>query len=113
MDYSKFLGTWMNTYRSGHVIDQFKLIEENGTLMIQVQVSGTTNSWGRVPAKIYVAANMPDKIAGFEVLYDLEASRHLLSINENKGLLVAAGFHNDKKNTDRQPYFSREFFYKT
>ena len=112
MDYSNFLGTWMNTLRKGHTIDYFRLFEDEGALMIEVQKSGSVSSWGKAPMQLFWTEKEPQKITAFEAKYDLGETEHNLSIYENKGLMVVATFHRIKDNSDRKPFFTREFFIK-
>ncbi len=112
MDYSKYLGLWVNTYQQGHTISQFRLYEKDGQLMIETETTFKPNNWGSTRAFPFGYASAPDKFAAFEAHYALETTDSRLQVYENKGLLIVAGFHHTKPVSGKQAFFTREFFLK-
>ena len=109
MDFKKYLGRWVNTFKQDHIIDHFLLSEENGQLMIETFATDSTGHWGKVDATPMGMLKTPEKFAAFEASYDLPDGKVILSVNDSKGLLIIAGFHHRNEGAG---FFSREFFYK-
>lgn len=114
-DLSFYTGTWINTYDKARMIGSVKITEEDGKIIIEPtssQVGHYRGTWGKSEIKPY--AYTPDKqdIVGFMARFDHDEIEAFLAINENKGLLIIAGFFSLKNQEDKSDFLVREFFYK-
>ena len=112
MDYSKYLGTWVNTFPQGHTIAQFRLFEQNGALMMETETTGHPKHWGSTSALPFSFEKDPGKFAAFEARFELDHTEAHLCVNESKGLLIVSAFHHTRPESGKKPFFTREFFYK-
>lgn len=115
IDFSYYLGKWINSYDKARVIGEFKLYEENGKLMINVNGSQTgfhPGEWGSQPVRHHSYGPDTNDIVAFQTRFERDDMEAFLAINENKGLLIIAGFFTFKDNDERSSCFVREFFFK-
>jgi hypothetical protein len=115
VDFSYYLGKWVNTYDKARIIRGFTLSESDGKLKITVDGSAKgyyPGDWGTSPVQHFAYAPDMNDIVAFQSEFDLKDFHALLSINENKGLLVIAGSFTFKNSDLGSDFFVREFFYK-
>jgi hypothetical protein len=114
-DVLKYLGRWKNSYEKARVIGEIMLFEENGKLFIHITGSESgycPGNWETAPVSIHSYAPDTNDVVAFLAQYALEEMDAVLAMNENKGLLIIAGYFTYKKNDGRSDFFVREFFYK-
>jgi hypothetical protein len=112
---SNYLGKWVNTYDKARIISEFTFFENNGELLMTITGSKTGNypgNWKTVPVKFHAYTPDTNDVVAFQAHLDYDELEIFLAINENKGLLVMAGYFTFKKNDGRSDFFVREFFHK-
>ena len=115
VDYSKFLGVWINTYTETKGITQFRFYEQEGQLMVEAQGAEggvCPGDWGSVPAYAYAYKPHMTEAYAFRVDFKMESGNALLAMNENKGLIVIAGYWSYNQDSDQSDHLIREFYYK-
>ncbi len=115
MDLSFYTGTWINTYEKARVIGSVTITEEDGKIMMapkSSEVGYYKGEWGKSELKPHAYAPDKQDIVGFRAHFDLEGIEAFLAINENKGLLIIAGYFGLRDGEDQSDFFVREFFYK-
>ena len=115
IDFSYYLGSWINSYDKARVIGAFRLYEENEQLMISINGSETgfySGDWGSQPVKHYSYSPTTNDIVAFQARFEMEGMEAVLAMNENKGLLIIAGYFTFKDEDKRSSCFVREFFFK-
>ena len=115
VDISEYLGNWKNSYDKARVINSFSIAEENGEVKISVQgaVNGLhPGSWGKEDLKTYAYDPDMNDVVAFRAQFEMENLGAFLAINENKGLIIIAGFFSVKNDPSKSDFFVREFFYK-
>ena len=116
IDLSYYTGTWVNSYEKARVIGGLTITEHNGKIMIAPKSSATGfyhGEWGSSELKPHAYAPDMNDIVAFRAQFHLEDMEAFLAINENKGLLIIAGYFSFKTSDERSDCFVREFFYKT
>ena len=114
IDFSHYIGTWINTYEQSRNIASFELTDDNGQLVMRatgVEGGNTPGDWGNAPCR--PLAYSPEKKAAvaFFTTYELQEMDVKLSVNSNKGILIIAGSCFWKDGSDRADYFFREFYF--
>ena len=112
---SYYLGTWRNSYEKARLIGEFTFFEKEGGLRMSLKNSTESfyqKPWpeGVVTAHSYTPES--NDIVAFKAHFELEDLEAFLAINENKGLLIIAGYISFKGDDSRGDCFVREFFYK-
>ncbi len=113
MDYSKYLGTWVNTLKTGQTMIKFRLYEAQGNLMMETETTFSPKRWENIFLSTYGEEKDPGKFVAFEARYASEAIESLFCANENKGLMVIGGLHKVTSASGQKAYFTREFFVKS
>ena len=114
-DFSYYLGSWTNSYEKARVIGAFRLYEENGQLMIHITGSETgfyPGNWGSQVVKSHSYAPDTNDVVAFQTRFEMGDMEAFLAMNENKGLLIIAGYFTFKDEDERSSCFVREFFFK-
>ena len=105
-------GMWVNSNPNANGIARMLVSEDEGRLSIQVYAIGPDGliDWGKADV-VPVAAGPASRVgAGFTCRYDFGFAEAILQGMIMKGLLVLAEFHSFKDNSNRVPYFVREYF---
>ena len=110
-----YFGRWENSYDKARIIGAFTIFQENGEL--QIAVEGSPNGiypgdWTSTTLKAHSYDPDSDDVVAFQASYNLEDITAFLAINENKGLLIIAGYFTFKTNKGKSDFFVREFFTK-
>ena len=107
VDFSRFLGTWVNSNADTQWFKKFTLSGKDGRYAIRVQCAQEPHDWGEAEVRTYW-----DNIGelAFCAHYDLGHMDSLLAANANKGLFVIAAFHHFKNDPDRENFLCREFY---
>ncbi len=116
MDYTKFLGTWLNAYDNSDAIAKM-IIKPDGDRKMQVQIFGVEG--GRIPGDWGVTTAIPlslrpggTEAAAFKAQFKNDAFEATLAVNDNKGLLVIAAFIYFTDGSNREDVFAREFYFR-
>jgi len=114
-DVLKYLGKWKNSYDKARIIAELILFEEGGELLINV--TGSENGyfpgdWKTAAVRYHSYAPDTNDVVAFQAKFTLDEMEAFLAMNENKGLLIIAGYFTFKKNDERSDFFVREFFHK-
>ncbi|KAA1246570.1 hypothetical protein [Aquimarina sp. RZ0] len=112
---SYYLGTWANSNEKARLIDSFTFFETDGELRMTIKNSETgfyKNDWGTGLVKPHSYGPDTHDIVAFQAHFSREDIDAFLAINENKGLLIIAGYITFKNDEDRSDCFVREFFRK-
>ncbi len=112
---SYYLGTWRNSYDKARLIKEFTLFEKEGG--IRMSLKNSTESFYQKPwpeGEVTAHAYTPESndIVAFKAHFKLEDMEAFFAINENKGLLIIAGYLSFEEADPRGDCFVREFFYK-
>ncbi len=114
-DLSYYTGTWINSYDKARVIASLTITEKDEKIEITLKNSETgfySGEWGSSELKPHAYAPDINDIVAFQARFDLDDMDAFLAINENKGLLIIAGYFSFKPSDNRSDCFVREFFYK-
>jgi len=114
-DLSYYAGKWVNSYDKARVIASLTITEKDGKVEIAPENSKTgfySGEWGSSELKPHAYAPDINDIVAFQTLFNLKDMNAFLAVNENKGLLIIAGYFSFKETDDRSDCFVREFFYK-
>ena len=112
---SYYLGTWRNSYDKARLIGEMNIIQGKDGLQIAIknsQDSFYTGPWEIATLKPHSYAPEINDIVAFQTRIDLDDIEAVLAINENKGLLIIAGYITFKNDNSKTDCFVREFFYK-
>jgi len=110
-----YLGRWVNSYDKARAIGEFTFFVDNGELFMTVTGSKTGNcpgEWGAAPVQVYSYSPDMANVVAFRAQFELEDMQAFLAMNDNKGLLIIAGYFTYKKNKRGSDFFVREFFSK-
>ena len=110
-----YLGKWVNSYDKARVIGDVTFFVNNGELFMAATGSETgyrPGEWKAVPVQFYSYSPDAADVVAFRAQFELEDMCAFLAMNDNKGLLIIAGYFSYKKNEGRSDFFVREFFSK-
>jgi hypothetical protein len=107
VDFTRVLGTWINSNTKTRWIGKFTLTKHNGQIIIHAYGPTSSEDWGEAEVTQYV--DVMNKENAFCARYDRDSVESLLATNMNKGLCVIAGYHKFKDG--QQTDFCREFYY--
>ncbi|MBH8576577.1 hypothetical protein I8752_27015 [Nostocaceae cyanobacterium CENA369] len=107
IDFTPFLGTWINSNTKTKWIEKFILTKHNEQIIMHAYGTESLKDWGETEVTPFVD-NINEK--AFSAKFDRDSVESLLAANMNKGLWVIAAFHKFKDGS--QPNFlCREFYY--
>lgn len=115
IDLSYYTGKWVNSYDKARVLSALSISEKDGKIEISPENAATgfyTGTWGSSALKPYAYGPETNDIVAFQAHFKMEDMEAFLAVNENKGLLIIAGYFSFKENDNRSDCFVREFFYK-
>ena len=112
---AEYMGTWRNSYEKARLIEEFTFFEEDGTMKISIKNSKESfyqNPWNIGTVKPHGYTPDSNDIVAFKGHIKMDDMEAFFAINENKGLLIIAGYLTFKDEDPRSDCFVREFFYK-
>ena len=113
LDLSSLIGKWTNTNPATGGIAEIHVNQVDNALEIQVfgaQSPGLFD-WGVRPATAYAYEVTGEIVAGFELTYEFEDQRALVTAIHNRGVLVIHTYHKFKDDDLRTNYICKEFFH--
>jgi hypothetical protein len=112
IDHAVLIGTWVNSNPDTTGIARMVVEEINGELSVRTLAIGTTGliDWGTSEITVYGSSPSSDAAAGFACRYDFGFAETLLQGMLLKGLMVLAQLHRFKDDSDRVPFFVREYY---
>lgn len=112
IDTRALLGTWVNSNPEANGIARMIVTATDGKLSVQTLANGPDGliDWGRADIAPFAGNPASQVGAGFTCRYDFGFAEAGLQGMIMKGLLVLAEFHSFKDDSDRVPYFVREYF---
>jgi hypothetical protein len=112
IDHAGLIGTWVNSNPNTTGIARMVVEEINGELSVRTLAIGTTGliDWGSSEITVYGSSPSSDAAAGFACRYDFGFAETLLQGMLLKGLMVLAQLHRFKDDSDRVPFFVREYY---
>ncbi len=115
VDLSPYLGEWENCNGVSKAIAKAILSEKEGTLYFQAfgVGEGELIDWGEVPVEVFTGA--PDDIIalGFVTSYEFPDMQVTVCSNVKRGILVLQVYTTFLDGSQRQNYFTREFYANT
>jgi hypothetical protein len=113
LDLSSLIGKWKNTNPATGGIVEISVSREKETLQIQVCGARSPDfcDWGVRPATAYAYEVTGEIVAGFELTYEFEDQRALVTAIHNRGVLVIHTYHKFKDDGLRTNYICKEFFH--
>jgi hypothetical protein len=115
VDFLYYTGTLRNSYEKARLIGEFNLFESEGVLKIAIKNSKESfydGPWDVADVIPHSYAPEISDIVAFQAHIDMEDINAFLALNENKGLLIIAGYITFKNDDGKSNCFVREFFYK-
>lgn len=112
---AKFVGTWINTYDRSIAIERVVIEQVEGKLLIQIiGIDGGIHAgiWGMVEASPLAKGPEKTQAVAFHATFENNDFKAQLAFNDNKGLLIIAGYFYFKNNPKMNDFFAREFYYK-
>ncbi|MFT5166364.1 MAG: hypothetical protein ACI8P3_001595 [Saprospiraceae bacterium] len=114
IDVSKFVGTWVNTNDKTRAIEKVIITAVNGEICMQVfGIEGgiLSGDWGSIYAMPLTNAPEETEPVAFKGQYKKKEFEAFLAVNDNKGLLIIAGYFYFENNIGLNNFFTREFYY--
>ncbi len=108
IDFTPFLGTWINSNDKTKWIKKFTLTKHDEQIIMHAYGTESPEDWGKTEVTPFVD-NIGEK--AFSVRYDLDSVESFLAANMNKGLWVIAAFHKFKDGSQSN-FLCREFYYR-
>lgn len=115
LNWSPFLGVWVNTNEEGLArVTKLEILERNGTAAIRVFGSreGEPCDWGEVTLDMFADSVNSDAAMSFSGIYDFDFVNIYLQANLKYGTLVLATCNKFRDGSPRSDYYTREFFYR-
>jgi hypothetical protein len=113
VDLSRFLGTWVNTFKNTRSITRFVLSQTSMGYTITTTVSDGVGDLGAVEVVPFAPTVDSTQADGFLARYEFGFLEMLLTSYYTKGLIVVSQYTRFKDGSGRPDYFNREFFFKT
>ena len=112
IDHAGLIGTWVNSNPDTTGIARMVVEELEGKLTLRTLAIGPEGliDWGTSELSVYGSSPSSDVAAGFACQYDFGFAETLLQGMLLKGLMVLAQIHSFKDESDRVPFFVREYF---
>ena len=112
IDHAGLVGTWLNSNPDTTGIARMSVQEVDGKLTLQTLATGPDAliDWGTAELQVYGSSPTSTTAAGFECRYDFGFAETLLQGMLLKGLMVLAQIHTFKDDSNRNPFFVREYF---
>jgi len=106
------IGTWINSNPETTGITRLVVTKSDGNLSVQTYALGPNGliDWGTTPVTLFGGTASSRVAAGFSCVYDFSFAETRLQGMIMKGLLVLAQFHAFKDDSNRAPYFVREYY---
>ena len=106
------IGTWINSNPETTGITRLVVTESDGNLSVQTYALGPNGliDWGTTSVTLFGGTASSRVAAGFSCVYDFSFAETRLQGMIMKGLLVLAQFHAFKDDSNRAPYFVREYY---
>ena len=114
IDFSKLLGTWVNTYENSRGIERVVITEEEGKIGIRcfgVDGGILPGDWGMTHATPLAKTPEKAEVVAFKGEYKKDDFDAFLAVNDNKGLLIIAAYFYFKVDNGMNDFFAREFYY--
>jgi hypothetical protein len=112
IDHAGLIGTWVNSNPDTTGVARFVVAEDDGKLSIKTYAVGAEEliDWGTADVTIFASSPTSRVAAGFACRYDFGFAETLLQGMILKGLVVLAQFHSFRDDSNRAPFFVREYF---
>ena len=112
IDHTGLIGTWVNSNPDTRGVARMHISEMDGKLFIRISAIGAGDAidWGLADVSVFAASPTAQTAAGFTSRYDFGFVETLLQGMMLKGLMVLAQFHTFKDDSQRAPFFVREYF---
>jgi hypothetical protein len=108
IDFTRVLGTWINSNTKTRWIGKFTLTKHDEQIIMHAYGAQSPEDWGESEVTPFV--DQMNKENAFSARYDRDSVESFLAANMNKGLCIIAGFHKFKD--DKETDFCREFYYR-
>ena len=112
IDHAGLLGTWVNSIPDTTGVSRFVVTEDGGRLSARTYAVGPDDliDWGSANVTVFASSASARVAAGFTCRYDFGFGETLLQGMILKGLVVLAQFHTFKDDSNRAPFFVREYY---
>jgi hypothetical protein len=112
IDHAGLVGTWINSNPDTTGIARMVVTEADGKLRVRVLGVGPEGliDWETSELVVYASSPSSATAAGFACRYDFGFAETLLQGMLLKGLMVLAQLHSFKDDSNRVPFFVREYF---
>ena len=112
IEFSQWVGTWINSNPDTRGIARLVISEVNGDFFLEVRAVGPDGliEWGKTPIKTLAPNPAARNGAGFTCAYDFGFVTTRLQAMIVKGLIVLGQFHAFKDESGRADFFVREYF---
>jgi len=112
IDHAGLLGTWINSNPDTTGVTRFVVTEDSGRLTVQTYAIGPDGiiDWGTADVTVFASSASARVATGFACRYDFGFGETFLQGMILKGLVVLAQFHTFKDDSNRAPFFVREYY---
>ncbi len=112
IDFTPYLGDWINTNPETGLAKKLSLGVRNGTLYLTAYGVGKDGliEWGESPCIPFTDAVNSSTVLAFRTEYDFETMKIQMVSNVKRGTLVLQLYTTFKDGSPRFNYYNREFF---
>ncbi len=109
-----FIGVWHNAIKSNNHIDRIEIVKNKDGFYFTAYggSSQIDYDWGNIKCSIYSSRIGSSIIEGFMTSCNTKNMQIQVAGNVKYGILVVQTFNVFKDNSDKNNYFTREFFHK-
>jgi hypothetical protein len=112
IDRAGLIGAWVNSNPDTKGVARLVVTESGGKLLVRAYAVGPDGliDWGTAGVTVFGASPASRVAAGFTCSYDFGFAETILQGMILKGLIVLAQLHSFKDDSNRVPFFVREYF---
>lgn len=112
IDRVSLIGAWVNSNPDTNGVARLVVTESEENLSVRAYAIGPEGliDWGPADVTVFAASPASRVAAGFTCRYEFGFGETMFQGMLVKGLLVLAQFHSFKDDSNRVPFFVREYF---
>ncbi|WP_103068968.1 hypothetical protein [Aquimarina sediminis] len=110
----ELLGIWKNVNPKTGQIARLEVISKNDTIFLHCygKLEIGEKDWGQSPCELFSSNVGSSEIEGFISTFEFDFMKIQVAVNIKYGVMVVQSYNTFKDGSNRNNYFSREFFCK-